>query len=142
VVCGCYENVQLRLNISGISMLERLMKNVEIYQKNLSHKYDNKYVTKLVQSFRSHPKILKTPNELFYEGELEACADEMQRERFCRWEVCGMSRTNPCNGIAQWLKHWTCSLEHLSSIPYLGGLPLYELLTFILAPTAPNKPQA
>lgn len=35
---------------------------------------------------RSHPTILDIPNRLYYEGELQACADVMDRERFCRWE--------------------------------------------------------
>jgi len=30
---------------------------------------------KLVKSFRSHPAILSFPNERFYNGDLEACAD-------------------------------------------------------------------
>ncbi|KAM5256075.1 helicase MOV-10 [Ctenodactylus gundi] len=35
---------------------------------------------------RSHPSILDTPNRLYYDGELQACADVVDRERFCRWE--------------------------------------------------------
>lgn len=35
---------------------------------------------------RSHPKILDIPNRLYYEGELQACADVLDRERFCHWE--------------------------------------------------------
>lgn len=70
-----------------MSMLERLM-NDELYMKDPdTKKYDSDYVTKLVNSFRSHPDILKIPNELYYEGELKVCADELQRNRFCNWEV-------------------------------------------------------
>lgn len=36
--------------------------------------------------FRSHPAILKIPNELFYDGELQACADEILRSSYCSWE--------------------------------------------------------
>lgn len=50
-------------------------------------KYDSNFITKLVKSFRSHPDILCTPNELFYDGELEASADKQQREKFCNWKV-------------------------------------------------------
>ncbi|KAG1680367.1 hypothetical protein FOA52_015458 [Chlamydomonas sp. UWO 241] len=32
--------------------------------------YNTAYVTKLVNNYRSHPAILKVPNELFYDGEL------------------------------------------------------------------------
>lgn len=35
---------------------------------------------------RSHPTILDIPNRLYYDGELQACADVVDRERFCRWE--------------------------------------------------------
>lgn len=35
---------------------------------------------------RSHPTILDIPNRLYYEGELQACADVIDRERFCHWE--------------------------------------------------------
>lgn len=35
---------------------------------------------------RSHPAILKIPNELFYENELQVFANQMEREAFCQWE--------------------------------------------------------
>lgn len=35
---------------------------------------------------RSHPAILKIPNELFYDGELQVCADEILRTSYCGWE--------------------------------------------------------
>ena len=57
------------------------------YQPNAQNKYDPNYVTKLVRSFRSHPDILKIPNELFYNNELVACADISEREMFCAWKV-------------------------------------------------------
>ncbi|CAI7798861.1 unnamed protein product [Closterium sp. NIES-53] len=47
--------------------------------------YNTSAITKLVKNYRSHPKILELPNEMFYEGELEACADEMARSSLCRW---------------------------------------------------------
>lgn len=75
--------------VAGVSMLERLMQNGEPYQKP----YDAKYVTKLLRSFRSHPAILDVPNALFYDGELQACADKLEREKFCNWQV---SRTYNC----------------------------------------------
>lgn len=34
---------------------------------------------------RSHPAILKVPNELFYDEELQACANQMLRESLCSW---------------------------------------------------------
>lgn len=35
---------------------------------------------------RSHPTILDIPNQLYYERELQPCANLVDRERFCQWE--------------------------------------------------------
>lgn len=99
---------------AGVSLLERLMNNFPLYQKN-DGVFDNHYVTKLLQNyrcgcssycmplikrnhclylsdlfvfgiFRSHPAILKIPNQLYYDGELEACADKIFRNSYCRWQ--------------------------------------------------------
>ncbi|MGH0183957.1 UNVERIFIED_CONTAM: hypothetical protein FKN15_013507 [Acipenser sinensis] len=43
-------------------------------------------VTTVVTAGRSHPAILKIPNELFYDGELQVFADEILRNSFCTWE--------------------------------------------------------
>ena len=60
----------------------------DVYSREaLTRQFDTNYVTKLVQSFRSHPDILKVPNECFYDNELQVCADKTSRERFCNWEV-------------------------------------------------------
>uniref|UniRef100_A0A672R6E1 RNA helicase n=1 Tax=Sinocyclocheilus grahami TaxID=75366 RepID=A0A672R6E1_SINGR len=69
----------------GLSLLERLMTQNELYQKGTTG-YDNRYVTKLLRNYRSHPSILKIPNEMFYDGELVACADEMISHQYCMWE--------------------------------------------------------
>ncbi|XP_072223489.1 putative helicase mov-10-B.2 [Leuresthes tenuis] len=69
----------------GISLLERLMNDFTLYQKN-EDVFNNCFVTKLLRNYRSHPAILKIPNELFYDGELQACADEYSRNFYCRWE--------------------------------------------------------
>ncbi|KAM3872351.1 putative helicase mov-10-B.1 [Diretmus argenteus] len=69
----------------GVSLLERLMKDFPLYQKH-EGTYNNRYVTKLLRNYRSHPAILEIPNELFYEGELQYHADEMIRNSYCRWE--------------------------------------------------------
>ncbi|XP_074500385.1 putative helicase mov-10-B.2 [Sebastes fasciatus] len=70
----------------GVSLLERMMKNFPLYQKDEEGVYSNRFVTKLLQNYRSHPAILKVPNELFYDGELQYCADEILRNSYCRWE--------------------------------------------------------
>jgi catabolite regulation protein CreA len=53
----------------GISLLGRLMDTVELYQRK-NNKFNPLVLTKLVANFRSHPAILKVPNELFYESDL------------------------------------------------------------------------
>lgn len=49
----------------GISLLERLM-NLPPYSTS-----DPNYITMLKLNFRSHSTILKLPNELFYNGQLQ-----------------------------------------------------------------------
>ncbi|XP_073326824.1 putative helicase mov-10-B.2 [Pagrus major] len=69
----------------GVSLLERIMTDFPLYQKN-EGVYNNCFVTKLLHNYRSHPAILKVPNDLFYDGELQVCADEYLRNSYCRWE--------------------------------------------------------
>uniref|UniRef100_A0A8C5MGK4 RNA helicase n=1 Tax=Leptobrachium leishanense TaxID=445787 RepID=A0A8C5MGK4_9ANUR len=69
----------------GMSLLERLMTQNSLYQKG-SEGYNSQFVTKLLKNYRSHPKILEVPNELFYDNELQSCADELQSHSYCNWE--------------------------------------------------------
>lgn len=69
----------------GVSLLERMMNDFPLYQKD-EGEFDNRFVTKLLRNYRSHPAILKIPNELFYDGELQCCADEILRNSYCGWE--------------------------------------------------------
>ncbi|XP_044065664.1 putative helicase mov-10-B.2 [Siniperca chuatsi] len=69
----------------GVSLLERMMNDFSLYQKD-EGVFDNRFVTKLLHNYRSHPAILKIPNELFYDGELQVSADEILRNSYCRWE--------------------------------------------------------
>ncbi|XP_046748757.1 putative helicase MOV-10 [Diprion similis] len=55
------------------SMLERLMAQCSPYKRDQSGNYNPKYITKLVQNFRSNKFILHVPNTLFYDGELQQC---------------------------------------------------------------------
>eukprot|EP01134_Creolimax_fragrantissima_P001837 CFRG1837T1 len=88
----------------GLSYLERLMKlpqyarvkQVNINVKNddggkpaahLSPYYDPKYITKLVNNYRSHPHLLEVPNRLFYDNELIACEDLRQSGCFLGWDA-------------------------------------------------------
>ncbi|XP_044727710.1 putative helicase mov-10-B.2 [Chrysoperla carnea] len=55
----------------GISILERFMTKIELYERDsITHKYDNRVLTKLVNNFRSHPALLYLSNIKFYENEL------------------------------------------------------------------------
>ncbi|CAN9516081.1 unnamed protein product [Ophioblennius macclurei] len=69
----------------GVSLLQRLMDNFSVYKKD-DGTHNNFFVTKLLQNYRSHPAILKVPNERFYDNELQVHADEMLRNSYCRWE--------------------------------------------------------
>ncbi|XP_077079162.1 putative helicase mov-10-B.2 isoform X2 [Siphateles boraxobius] len=68
-----------------VSLLERLMTQNDLYKKD-DIEFDKRYVTKLLLNYRSHPSILKVPNELFYDGELKACANEISSNQYCTWE--------------------------------------------------------
>lgn len=56
------------------SLLEHLCK-LPLYQRDeKTKKYNNNYITQLVKNYRSHPAILKIPNERFYENTLKTYA--------------------------------------------------------------------
>ncbi|MED6239493.1 hypothetical protein ATANTOWER_007135 [Ataeniobius toweri] len=65
----------------GLSLLERLM-NRKPYED-----LDSRFVTKLLRNYRSHAAILKIPNEVFYNNELQVFADQLERETYCNWEA-------------------------------------------------------
>ncbi|KAM6927249.1 putative helicase mov-10-B.1 [Xenentodon cancila] len=64
----------------GLSLLERLMGQNTFYQGS-----DKRFVTKLLQNYRSHGAILKIPNEEFYKDELTAVS-QSERETYCGWD--------------------------------------------------------
>uniref|UniRef100_A0A452UKG3 RNA helicase n=1 Tax=Ursus maritimus TaxID=29073 RepID=A0A452UKG3_URSMA len=68
----------------GYSLLERLV--APSCSPVAQRLWDAGKVIFLLLPPRSHPTILDIPNRLYYEGELQACADVVDRERFCRWE--------------------------------------------------------
>lgn len=58
----------------NISWLEQLCSS-SLYMRNATTgEYNPLYITQLVKNYRSHPKILSIPNELFYENKLEPLA--------------------------------------------------------------------
>ncbi|CAB3371372.1 Hypothetical predicted protein [Cloeon dipterum] len=68
----------------GDSLLVRLMET-ELYRKDMTG-YNANVLTKLTYNYRSHPHILKVPNELFYDGELIPCGDMEIISSACKLE--------------------------------------------------------
>ncbi|KAG8870410.1 hypothetical protein FRB97_009799 [Tulasnella sp. 331] len=67
----------------GTSWLDRLM-SLPAYEPAV---YGGVTVVKLIKNWRSHPAILKFPNEEFYKGELEPHADEVITHSCLRWDM-------------------------------------------------------
>lgn len=63
------------------SYLERLM-SMDAYEAQSGHGLS---VVKLVKNFRSHPAILKFPNERFYRNDLESCGNKNVIRAFEGW---------------------------------------------------------
>ncbi|CAM4612218.1 unnamed protein product [Lepidochelys kempii] len=68
-----------------VSLLERLMLHNSLYQKG-AKSYDPQFVTKLLRNYRSHAALLQIPNQQFYDGELQECADRLLSYSYCTWE--------------------------------------------------------
>ena len=68
------------------SLMQRLMEDYEIYQKDpVTGARNSGYTTKLVKNFRSHEKLLLLPSKLFYDNELVACADQKSLGQLCNF---------------------------------------------------------
>jgi len=70
----------------GMSLLERLMNHNSLYKRHESSGYNNNYLTKLVQNFRSHQNILHIPNKLFYDNELKVKGNPTIINRAIGWK--------------------------------------------------------
>lgn len=58
------------------SWMEELCE-LDIYKRHQeTGQFNELYIAQLVQNYRSHPEILRIPNELFYGNTLQACAQE------------------------------------------------------------------
>ena len=66
------------------SYMERLTEDDAYARK--SGMYPEKLITKLIRNYRSHPSILKMPNELLYDGDLIASSDYGVSHNLSRWE--------------------------------------------------------
>lgn len=71
----------------GQSFMERLVETSPAYAWNEeARSYPSSLVTMLVKNYRSHPDIIKLPNEMFYRNQLEACADHFTTHSLAKWE--------------------------------------------------------
>lgn len=52
------------------SFMEKLLQKPCYMRNKISHEFHSRYITQLVQNYRSHYNILEVPNELFYEKQL------------------------------------------------------------------------
>ncbi len=68
-----------------VSFMERLVGR-KVYQKDSSKQYPTPLITQLVRNYRSHPSILKLPNDMFYDGELVAEGNPLKTHDMNRWE--------------------------------------------------------
>ncbi|TDL24456.1 P-loop containing nucleoside triphosphate hydrolase protein [Rickenella mellea] len=67
----------------GKSYLDRMMES-PIYDEDTGR---GTTLVKLVKNWRSHPDILKFPNDEFYRSELEACGDPLITHSLLRWDM-------------------------------------------------------
>jgi helicase MOV-10 len=122
----------------AMSLLERLLCDhqsnaVSPYHRDATHPFPAQYITKLLLNYRSHPAILETPNRLFYENELIASADRLNRESLQRWPVF------PVAGFPLLLHHlvgkedregespsWFNALEAQTVVEYIAQLLNYK----------------
>ena len=68
-----------------VSLLERLMNTSEVYKRDEDEMYPVETITKLLNNFRSHPKLLHLPSKLFYDNELKPKADEFVTHSMLNW---------------------------------------------------------
>lgn len=70
----------------NVSYLERLMGREAYGRREQDGQYPAELLTKLVRNYRSHPKIIKLPNEMFYDSELQCCGDKISTHSYAKWE--------------------------------------------------------
>jgi superfamily I DNA and/or RNA helicase len=57
----------------------------EVYKAN-GGRFNHLYITKLVENYRSHARILEIPNKLFYDNQLEARGDKRIINSMLKWD--------------------------------------------------------
>lgn len=70
----------------SVSYMERLTATKVYGRDEENGSYPPDLLMKLVRTYRSHPAILKLPNEMFYDEELVACGDVLSTHSLAKWE--------------------------------------------------------
>lgn len=75
----------------GLSLLERLTSmppyaTVVNGDGSTSSSSGSGLIVKLVRNYRSHHKLLQLPSQLFYQGELQACASSDITDTLLHWD--------------------------------------------------------
>jgi helicase MOV-10 len=70
----------------ALSYMERLTLREAYGRCGADGQYPPSLLTKLVRNYRSHPAILKLPNTMFYDNELQVCGDRMKTHNLANWE--------------------------------------------------------
>lgn len=72
--------------------MERIMTKPRYSMNPIDKTFDKKYVTQLLDNYRSHPAILQFSNVLFYESKLRAKVAEPDRSFGTRWNMLSSAR--------------------------------------------------
>jgi len=79
----------------GMSYMERLVKESPAYRVDENGMFPPELVTLLVRNYRSHPAILKLPNEMFYDNKLIASGEKLMTHSMIKWEHLPKSKGFP-----------------------------------------------
>ena len=70
----------------SMSYMERLTLREAYGRSSADGTYPPHLLTKLVKNYRSHPTIIKLPNEMFYDNDLQICGNVLSTHSLVRWE--------------------------------------------------------
>ncbi|KAL3936349.1 MAG: hypothetical protein SGBAC_008312 [Bacillariaceae sp.] len=68
----------------AMPLMERLAER-EVYARQADGTYPKDLLIKLIRNYRSHPSILKLPNDMFY-SDLQSCGDSTVTTNIINWE--------------------------------------------------------
>ena len=67
------------------SYMERLTETA-VYSPDEQGEFPSELISMLVRNYRSHPSIIKLPNEMFYANKLVCATDKFSSESMAKWE--------------------------------------------------------